>query len=782
MSLRAIVAVCLAVSAPATWSTFRNGPANTGRAAISLRGLPASKRVPLRFDTGGLIWGTAVSDARGNSYVGAANKRFYAMDARGNERWHYDVSDRADALIDSAAALAPHNLVVVPGGDGFLHALDRDSGLLVWRFAAHGVSEATHQRGAIVNSFEGNVQVGPDGLLYAGSDNGVLYALDATGRERWSYQTGMMIWSSPALSPDGRWLAFGSLDGHLYLLDAHTGKLLDRFAAGSEVKSSPVLDDRGRVIFGTSQGDVVALKVVNGRLREDYRFHAGAEVYASPALAGDGVVVGALDGNVYALDAKGRQRWVYRTRSRVSASALVSKDGVALVGARNGRLYALDAANGHRLWSFQVSRVPRKANLDASPAVTPDGQILVGAYNGTLTRLPAEYPLTHLQDPRVAVGGTEDWPDAGPALAHDGFTLRYQDREGRLLAAPEAPVGLSPMLRLRLVSWQGGHPREGFAINPGMRASLDDGTPVDVTLASDGRTANVLPRTFLAPGRRYQLHLEGDVRWRLADWWWDRLLPRSGGRFDLSVPFTTDRPTGGTPGHAAACGARGMYLFQPEALETYTPAALDGQAFELVSCCEEPDIGKSVIVGVPALPTPDGVRVLDEPARAFVLNGRWRGPELRADGAFTISAMGGTIPFDRVTMTARADVKRGLVDGELLASAPLWGLKGNGSSFSFPMGLLNEVADHGLRVVAQGTFDNAPIRGRQPVLLIDRHLAPGELTADVPVSGVRFAVAIASHAGEVVASAAGLNGDLHLQLAPGRRLEEANRLSVIALD
>ena len=167
-------------------------------------------------------------------------------------RWKYQIYDRADSLIDSAAVLAPNNLVVVPGGDGYLHALNRDTGEQVWDFKAYGASDKTHQEGSIVNSFEGNVQLGPNNILYAGNDNGYLYAINPEGKELWNFKTNMMVWSSPAFAPNGEWMVFGSLDGNLYVLNPETGDLIDKVKIGYDIKTSPMTDEVGNIYFGCS--------------------------------------------------------------------------------------------------------------------------------------------------------------------------------------------------------------------------------------------------------------------------------------------------------------------------------------------------------------------------------------------------------------------------------------------------------------------------------------------------------------------------------------------------
>src|SRR5580765_3346888 len=62
-----------------------------------------------------------------------------------------------------------------------------------------------------------------NGVVYFGSGDGNLYALDAaTGDLRWKFKTGDVVHASPALA-DGV-LFFGSWDSYFYAVDAATGK------------------------------------------------------------------------------------------------------------------------------------------------------------------------------------------------------------------------------------------------------------------------------------------------------------------------------------------------------------------------------------------------------------------------------------------------------------------------------------------------------------------------------------------------------------------------------
>jgi eukaryotic-like serine/threonine-protein kinase len=77
------------------------------------------------------------------------------------------------------------------------------------------------------------------------------------GQVKWKFKTGGKILSSPAAA--GGLVYFGSDDGFLYALEASSGIVKWRFDAEFPIRSSPAVQD-GVVIFGTDQGTVYALE------------------------------------------------------------------------------------------------------------------------------------------------------------------------------------------------------------------------------------------------------------------------------------------------------------------------------------------------------------------------------------------------------------------------------------------------------------------------------------------------------------------------------------------
>ena len=63
--------------------------------------------------------------------------------------------------------------------------------------------------------------VGGDGLIYVGSYDGHLYAINSEGVMEWRFKTGGWIDSSPVIGDDGT-LYVGSEDGNLYALNTES--------------------------------------------------------------------------------------------------------------------------------------------------------------------------------------------------------------------------------------------------------------------------------------------------------------------------------------------------------------------------------------------------------------------------------------------------------------------------------------------------------------------------------------------------------------------------------
>ncbi len=214
--------------------------------------------------------------------------------------------------------------------------------------------------------------------IYFGSDDGNIYAVDATsGKQRWQHTTGGPV-SSSASVVDGT-LYIVSYDGKLYALDSRTGSTKWKFATAGEKHfegkgmhgmqprnqtiadpfdiylSSPLVA-KGIVYFGSGDNNFYAVDAASGELR--WKFATGDVVHASPAYADGVVYFGSWDSNFYALDAlTGKEKWRLHTGEDAvmhnqvgfqSSPAVIN--GVVYTGCRDSNLYAIDAASGKEKW------------------------------------------------------------------------------------------------------------------------------------------------------------------------------------------------------------------------------------------------------------------------------------------------------------------------------------------------------------------------------------------------------------------------------------------------
>jgi outer membrane protein assembly factor BamB len=200
------------------------------------------------------------------------------------------------------------------------------------------------------------------GVVYFGSDDGYLYAVDIeTGGEVWKFQTGDDVRSSPAIV-DGV-VYFGSWDNYVYALDAKTGEEIWNFYTLKNIKpvdvrrsmhddfsSSPLVVD-GVVYIGGVDGGACFF-AIDAQSGEELWAKApmlGDYVYTSPALLDDTVYFGASEG-LYALDIQtGEEKWVYETDNPVQAP-VIGEDGTIYIGSKYPALYAVDAKTGEVKW------------------------------------------------------------------------------------------------------------------------------------------------------------------------------------------------------------------------------------------------------------------------------------------------------------------------------------------------------------------------------------------------------------------------------------------------
>lgn len=363
----------------ADWNNLLGNAAHTASITVPLK---SPLRLAWTNNVGANLYMTSPLIHNSKIYVASVDEdltgkgHVYALDGKnGTVLWSYPVrnSIKNTIAIDS-------NLVFAQDAQGYLYAIDTETGKLCW------------EKQLPVNDLPALIDglVADKGVVYAGAGKG-LCAFDApTGKQLWKNEdwgqgegttstltsgnglligsaqwnalygndarTGKKLWaasenglrnrgSSPAMHGA---LLYLISDKSFFILEAATGKVIVRkpLPYNVDVTSTPLLTDK-EIIFGSAQKGLIALD--SETLEEKWICPVGnalvytcpysrkpsATIETSPVLAGDTVYVAASDGTVYGVNKEdGKIVWRHATGAPVFGSAAIS--GNALVFADFG--------------------------------------------------------------------------------------------------------------------------------------------------------------------------------------------------------------------------------------------------------------------------------------------------------------------------------------------------------------------------------------------------------------------------------------------------------------
>ena len=249
---------------------------------------------------------------------------------------------------------------------------------------------------------------------------------------RWRARLGP-VFRRPGVSRDGRTLFVPSADRHLYALDAGTGLVAWRFAAGAPVLSEPLVTPQF-VVF-TAGGRLLAVNTATGELAwavPGRGFSAGRA-----ACDGDRVYTAAADGYARAHDLRtGREAWSHRMVSgdlhRVTLYSgwddVIALGAGTVLAATVSGTQALEAATGTPRWTLPGSTMYPPA------VVLGDGTALFTTERGVLSRVGLTDGVAvwqadlgvHVQNAGLAVAGDSAW-----VVSASGRLVRVRLADGR---------------------------------------------------------------------------------------------------------------------------------------------------------------------------------------------------------------------------------------------------------------------------------------------------------------------------------------------------------------
>ncbi|MBA3025548.1 MAG: PQQ-binding-like beta-propeller repeat protein [Sulfurimonas sp.] len=216
-----------------------------------------------------------------------------------------------------------------------------------------------------------------DEIIYFGSNDSYLYALDIFGKLKWKFKAKGAIHSSPIIREDES-ILFGSSDSNLYALDKN-GTLLWKFDAKGRIDATPVLDQEGNIYFGAKNSFFYALNK-NGKLL--WKINLSAPILGACAIDATGYIyVGNQLGTLFSLNSHGKIRWRYKTKNLIKSAPAIDREGTVYVSSTDWSLYALDT-QGKLKYSYKTAW-----HITATPVLGFDNTLYVGSWDWNMHAL-----------------------------------------------------------------------------------------------------------------------------------------------------------------------------------------------------------------------------------------------------------------------------------------------------------------------------------------------------------------------------------------------------------
>ena len=222
---------------------------DVGGHLAALRPTADGPGVQWRVTVGTTSYGSAVWSEDGRTAYQTVTSGIVAVRG-GKVLWR---STAPTEIVEVSPAVAPDGTVVVGTNDPYEYGLDPTDGSVRWR----------HRRGFLTYSSPG---VTRDGIAYFGDHHNRIEGVDATdGRELFSFvgsqrdvnPGGIGIWTSVLV--DARHTVYaGTRQGLVYAVD-RTGRRLWQRSTGVTVDSYPALTADGVLVIGTTDGRLLAI-------------------------------------------------------------------------------------------------------------------------------------------------------------------------------------------------------------------------------------------------------------------------------------------------------------------------------------------------------------------------------------------------------------------------------------------------------------------------------------------------------------------------------------------
>lgn len=202
--------------------------------------------------------------------------------------------------------------------------------------------------------------------LFIGDDVGVMYSLNLrSGKTNWSFDTGMRIVGSPAVSNGV--VVFGSANYNIYGLDAETGKELWHITTQQAVMGAATIHE-GIAYIGGGDGRMFAIDIKTGDIKWSFD-ELKNYVLTRPLVYNDKLYFGCWDTYMYALNlTDGSLAWKWNNgngNTKLSPASVwpVAANGKLFITAPDRYFTCLDAETGEQVWRTKEYKVRETVGL-----------------------------------------------------------------------------------------------------------------------------------------------------------------------------------------------------------------------------------------------------------------------------------------------------------------------------------------------------------------------------------------------------------------------------------
>ena len=279
------------------------------------------------FKTGASIYSSpAVYQSK--IVFGSADGCIYCINENGKELWKL----KTGAAVLGCPAIE-NNIVYIGGSDHNFRAIDLRSGKEVWSF--NGLN------GPVVST----PVINKDDIIFGAWDTYLYSVNKTTGKLNWKWSNGSAVRNYspaaciPVIKDDIIYVV--APDRYLSAIDAITGQTIWR-TNESTVRESIGISQNGKLIYGKTMNDTVAVFNTGRQLQSAWKLHAGYGYEHTPSM-------------------------------------LIERDGNIFFGTRNGIVYAIDGEQKKIAWAYKIDNsmvntvnVINKKNIIAS---TMDGKV-----------------------------------------------------------------------------------------------------------------------------------------------------------------------------------------------------------------------------------------------------------------------------------------------------------------------------------------------------------------------------------------------------------------------